>query len=214
MIHRIIHLMFFGDWAFSDLNYRCHETWRKVLPDFDIKVWLPSTVPKEAMPQWVLDALARPGRAAGSNGGAFIKFWLLHKFGGIYFDNDIELLKPVELNHAYWCGWQRDGPEADVNMSACGCIPDHQFNRLIMERILQRRIDDHPLAFGPLLFTELLRDRGLAGNNVEQTVGDIKVYSREKWYPWFCDEQPDPSRITPETFGVHHWEASWKEPAP
>jgi len=210
MIPRIVHQMYFRDEPFSDLNNRCHETWRRLLPGWDIRMWTPHNLPKGIVSPWAKAALACGSRAAGSNFGAYVKYALLHKFGGVYFDNDIELLKPIETNHAYWLGWQRDGKDADINTSACACVPGHEFNLAVMREVQSRPINDHPLAFGPMLFTAILRERGLRGQGEEQMVGNIKVYSKEKWYPYFYDERADRNRVTPETFGIHHWEGTWK----
>jgi hypothetical protein len=51
----------------------------------------------------------------------------------------------------------------------------------------------------------------LHGLNIEQDVGDIRIFSREKFYPWQWNESPKPERITPDTIAIHHWQGSWNK---
>lgn len=213
MIPRLLHSSFFGDWPFNDLNKRCFATWEAKLPGWERMDWRWHNLPEELREHpWVKAAFNCPGRAAGSNAGAFIKFWILNKYGGYYIDNDVEVLKEFPLDHGMVLGWQRDDMcpnDMSVNASVAGCVPGHSFNAEYLKLVEQRPPCDSPLAFGPMLYTSILRGRGLTGLNVEQKVGDIMVYEKSKFYPWKWSEPADYSRVTDATIAAHLWEGSW-----
>jgi len=166
-IPRLLHSSFFGDWKFSDLNKRCFSSWEDKLPGWERMDWRWDNLPDELRNHhWVKAARNCQGRGAGSNAGAYIKFWLMHKYGGYYIDNDVEVLKEFPLDHGMVLAWQRDDMcpnDMSVNASVAGCEPGHWFCQEYLKRVEARPPCDFPLAFGPMLYTKILRERGLTG---------------------------------------------------
>ncbi len=214
-IPKILHSSFFGNWKFSDLNKRCFASWEDKLPGWERMDWRWDNLPEELRNHhWVKAARNCQGRGAGSNAGAYIKFWLMHKYGGYYIDNDVEVLKEFPLDHAMVLAWQRDDMcpnDMSVNASVAGCEPGNWFCQEYLRRVEARPPCDFPLAFGPMLYTKILRERGLTGMNVEQKVDDVMVFEKSAFYPWRWDESPKPENVIESTIAIHHWEGSWKD---
>ena len=91
-----------------------------------------------------------------------------------------------------------------------GAVKGHPFVKRCLDRLDADRGGAGPIWTGPGLVTQELRKAGLRGLNLNQTIGDIRVYGKEAFYPWRWDEEPNYARVVPETFAIHHWGKSWK----
>jgi mannosyltransferase OCH1-like enzyme len=186
------------------MNERCIETWRKVLPDWRIMLWDDKNAPD--IP-FVQKAIRRRPILASN----FVKYWALAEHGGVFLDNDVEILRPFELDHGAFVGFQRDEVEDDcVNSAVIASVKGHGLMNEMVEEIGRQSMDIFPVWCGCTLLTQKLRERGMHGLNVEQKVGDVMVYSKERFYPWRWDEAADSTRITDRTLAVHWWEGSWR----
>lgn len=204
-INKIIHYGLFGGWKFSDLDRKCIESWRSVLPDFELRLWTDTNGPDTP---FFRDAIAKKP----INASNYVKYWALNRFGGIFLDNDVEVLKPFDLSPNCFLGWQRDDIEQDcINTAVIGSIPEHPFIARCLGRMNRDHADAWPVWFGCGMPTEELRASGMKGLNVEQDVGDVRVYDKDRFYPFRWDEEHDPSRATERTIAIHHWSGSWKQ---
>jgi mannosyltransferase OCH1-like enzyme len=88
MIPRTIHYCWFGGAAKSDLNERCVDSWRRVLPGYTLKEWNESNVPLD-----VPYARAVYARGLWSKLSNYVRLRALYEEGGVYFDTDVEVLK-------------------------------------------------------------------------------------------------------------------------
>jgi mannosyltransferase OCH1-like enzyme len=203
-IPKIIHTACMGGWKLTALGERCVASWRRVLPDFEIWIWTDANVPDSA---WCREAIARKP----VNASHWAQWRALHDYGGIFLDNDVEVLRPFDLEQQVFVGFQRaDTTEYCINNAVVGAVPRHPLVAEILAKIETSAPDGWPLCSGPGFLTAALMERGLKGLNVEQTVGDVMVYDRERFYPYFHDEPEIPmDRIGPRTIAVHRWEGSW-----
>jgi mannosyltransferase OCH1-like enzyme len=144
-----------------------------------------------------------------------VRLLLLVKYGGIYLDTDIEVIKPFDdlLEEDMFVGFEDNNY---VNTAVIGSAPAES---MIVEYINRRdRIavilfNMTPGEGGPKMFTELLRDYGLVTSNKTQglRIGDenIKILNSKAFYPYHYTEKYDPKCITPETYTIHKWNKSW-----
>ena len=89
--NKIIHYIWFGGNPISELTKKCIATWKKYLPDFEIKEWNETnfdvtqcTFVKEAFEQkkWAFVA-------------DYTRFKVLEEYGGIYLDTDMEITADI-----------------------------------------------------------------------------------------------------------------------
>ena len=92
MIPKIIHMTWFGDDPFPPVVIRCMESWKKHLPDYKIQIWTKDNYDLN-INQWVREAYAAKKYAFVSD---FARFDVLYKYGGIYLDSDVEIIKTLD----------------------------------------------------------------------------------------------------------------------
>jgi mannosyltransferase OCH1-like enzyme len=199
-----LHWGLFGGWKLSDLNKRCHETWHAIYPNAEFVEWNENNGPKGS--RFFREATeCRPVNASN-----LIRFWALHEQGGIFMDNDVELLKPFDLTPNCFLAFQRDDTEQDcINTAILGSARGHPFIKRCLDRIEQADGSIWPVWPACTVPTEELTKLGMKGLNVDQVVADVRVYPKHVFNPWRHDEKPDRSRITDQTIAVHLLEGSW-----
>ena len=91
-IPKTIHYCWFGGNPLPDEALRCIESWKKYCPDYEIKRWDEKNFNINIC-EYVLSAYREKKWAFVSD---YARFWILYNYGGIYFDVDVELLKPID----------------------------------------------------------------------------------------------------------------------
>ncbi|MBQ2808930.1 MAG: glycosyl transferase [Bacteroidaceae bacterium] len=91
-IPKVIHYCWFGRNPLPQMAVMCIESWKKYLPGYEIKEWNEDNFDIRINP-YVEEAYHMKKYAFVSD---FARFWVLYKYGGIYFDIDVELLKPID----------------------------------------------------------------------------------------------------------------------
>lgn len=89
MIPKIIHLCWFSNDPFPVEIKVCLDTWKRILPDFEVKHWTYQKA-KAIGCQFIDEALEAQKWAFASDA---VRFYALYNDGGIYMDSDIFILK-------------------------------------------------------------------------------------------------------------------------
>ena len=92
MIPKIIHYCWFGGNPLPKDAQECLSSWKKYLPDYEIKVWNESNFDVNCCP-YVKGAYEQRKFAFVSD---YARFWVLYKEGGLYFDTDVEVIRNVD----------------------------------------------------------------------------------------------------------------------
>ena len=92
MIPKVIHYCWFGGNPLPELAQKCIASWRKFFPDYEIKEWNESNFDVNIIP-YTSQAYAAKKYAFVSD---YARFWVLYREGGIYFDTDVEVIKPMD----------------------------------------------------------------------------------------------------------------------
>ena len=103
MIPKKINYVWLSD---SPLNYmarKCITTWKKKLPDYEIKKWTMNDFDFSKMPLFVNQALQLKKWAFVTD---YLRLYILYNYGGIYFDSDVLVLKSFDsfLNSSFFSG--------------------------------------------------------------------------------------------------------------
>lgn len=92
MIPKIIHYCWFGSNPLPESAKKCIASWRKFLPDYEIKEWNESNYDVHKIP-YIHEAYEAKKYAFVSD---YARFDILYHFGGIYFDTDVQVIKPMD----------------------------------------------------------------------------------------------------------------------
>ena len=92
MIPKVIHYCWFGRNPLPESAQKCIASWRKYLHDYEIKEWNEDNFDVNIIP-YTKEAYEAKKYAFVSD---YARFWILYKYGGLYFDTDVEVIKPMD----------------------------------------------------------------------------------------------------------------------
>lgn len=85
MVPKIIHLCWFSDDPYPVEIKVCLESWQRVLPDYEIKIWGMEQARAIGMP-YINEALDAKRWAFASD---VVRFYAVYTYGGVYMDSDV-----------------------------------------------------------------------------------------------------------------------------
>jgi hypothetical protein len=91
---KVIHRLFFGFDGSADPYLGYLETWKKELPEYEIRHWNAENLPME-LNDYVRRLHAAKDHAFLSD---YFRWWLLREHGGIYLDADVEVIDGRKFN--------------------------------------------------------------------------------------------------------------------
>lgn len=176
MIPKIIHVTWFGDDPFPPLVIRCMASWKKYLPDYEILVWTKDNYDL-TVNAWVKEAYSAKKYAFVSD---FARFDLLYRYGGIYLDTDIEILKNLDplLHHKAFAGFMSipNIIEAEV----IGSEKNHPFFKKARDYYSNRHFvldnGEYDTEELPKIFYLLLNAEETIHDNLEQDICGVHLY--------------------------------------
>lgn len=217
-IPKIIHYCWFGGNPLPPMAKKCIESWKKYLPDYEIKQWDESNFDVNSIP-YTQEAYREKKFAFVSD---YARFWILYKYGGIYFDTDVEAIRNLDdiITAGPFMGCQNKYNPNGTALSLAvapglglATYAGHPIYKELLE--LYSKIHfykpDGSLNLKTIVHytTELLILHGLINTPDIQTVEDIKIY------PWdyFCPMSPTlVLEITKNSRTIHLFSASWETP--
>jgi hypothetical protein len=210
MIPKTIHYCWFGGNPLPPLALRCIASWEKHLPGYDIKRWDESNFDVNIIP-YTREAYRMKKYAFVSD---YARFWILYKYGGIYFDTDVEVIKPLDdlLARGGFMGFEEDGREANPGLGFA-CAPGLGFACALLDKYATLSFINKN---GTLNLTtvvtytsDLLKEYGIKNDNTVEYIDGIYIYPRD----YFCpkDRFTGKIRITPNTRTIHHFDGSWAD---
>ena len=257
MISKIIHYCWFGGKPLPELAQRCIASWRKYLPDYEIWEWTeegnsltpnPSPKGEESRNQkgtdndndlfdrrmtFDVNIIPYTAEAYRQKKYAFVsdyaRFWILYQYGGIYFDTDVEVIRPMGdiISSGNFMGFEMDpdGENTPGKYAPRYCFGVNPGVGIGMEKghpFLKRMLDLYStLTFQPVpadiawyktivaYTTEELCSCGLKNEKGIQDVQGIIIYPREYFSP--INVVTGKLRITEHTYSIHRFTSTWSE---
>ena len=204
-MHKIIHYCWFGNNPKSELIEMCISSWQKYASNYEIKEWNESNFDVKICP-YVEEAYKYKKWAFVSD---YARFWILYNHGGIYVDTDVEFIKNIETLPDCFVGFE--------NLTTCnsGLIRAANKGDIICEEMLKSYDKDHFInSDGTLNLqtvcereTKILKKYGLIQNGQRQFVQGTSIFPKEYFCP--MDIYTNKVEITPNTYAIHHYAASW-----
>ena len=216
MIPKIIHYCWFGRNPLPPLAIKCIESWRKYLPDYEIKEWNEDNFDVNIIP-YTAEAYAQKKYAFVSD---YARFWILYKYGGIYFDTDVEVIRPLDdiIARGGFMGFETDYEEGSTPHEistnpglGLGVAPGlglikkmldfYEIQHFKNEQNTRKQITVVYIA------TKILEENGLKQAPGIQEVQGVRIYPSE----YFCPINVTTGKlhITKNTRSIHHYAASW-----
>ena len=135
---------------------------------------------------------------------------MLNKFGGVYLDTDVELIKDIEpLLKDDFTGFENDDSVATGLIMAC-----EKDNELCKAMIDEYEKDVFLLGDGSFNLrtvchrvTDWFVEKGLKLDGTTQQVGGFTVYRKDYFNP--IDMKTGKLEVTDNTYSIHRYAASW-----
>ena len=214
MIPRKIHYCWFGRNPLPESAKKCIASWRKFFPDYEIIEWNEDNFDVNSIP-YTAQAYEAKKYAFVSD---YARFKILYEHGGVYFDTDVEVIRPMDdiIARGPFMGFEID-PCKNIKYGAVnpglGIGAEKQMD--IYESVLEYYSHLHFLeADGTLnqttvvsYTTENLIKYGLQSNAVIQTVAGVTVYPSEYFNP--LDDLTGKLKLTDNTRSIHWFSKTW-----
>lgn len=214
MIPNVIHYCWFGRNPLPKSAQKCKASWRKFLPDYEIKEWNEDNFDVNIIP-YTQQAYEAKKYAFVSD---YARFWILYKYGGVYFDTDVEVIKPMDdiIDNGPFMGFEIDGTNKNERMAVA---PGLGIAAAAGMSLYKQFIDGYegvsflldngkinPFGMIPMI-TKLLSEKGLVPNGQIQTIEDITIYPQEFFNPF--DDATGKLNITDNTCSIHWFDKTW-----
>jgi len=218
VIPKIIHYCWFGRGELPEIANKCIVSWKKYLPDYEIKRWDENNFNVNIIP-YTAEAYKAGKYAFVSD---YARFWILYKYGGLYFDTDVELIKPIDdiIAQGSFMGCELSPKDGQLYPSIApglglGAPPGHSLYRTVLENYGRMHLYSKYGIIGETvvqIITSLFR---ASCPNIDltnkTTVLGVNCYT----WDYFCPltASTGEMRITDNTRSIHHYTATWAKDA-
>jgi CDP-glycerol glycerophosphotransferase len=206
-IPKIIHYCWFGGNPLPPKAIECIDSWKKYLPDYEIKEWNETNFDIHCC-KYVEESYNAKKWAFVVD---YVRYFVVYHEGGVYFDTDTEVIKPFDtlLNDDAFFGFGAKG----LTIPTFGAIKGHTALRRLINDYNNRSFIMKDGSFDTLTVNKtterILCDYyGLVMNGQEQLLIDnIRVYPKE--YFFSTDWQTGIITRNPNLFVIHYADGSW-----
>lgn len=207
MIPKLIHYCWFGGNPLPELAQKCIASWKKYLPEYEIKEWNENNF-DISQNLYVKEAYEARKYAFVTD---YVRLYALYHEGGIYMDTDVEVLKSLDrfLIHSAFSGFE------DEHNIPTGIMGSERNGRWARENLQYYDNKHFVNPDGGLdtttnveIITNYMMKYGLMQNNSYQDFpGVFTVYPKD----YFCPKDHGTGCIylTENTYCIHHFMMSW-----
>lgn len=209
MIPKIIHYCWFGHNKKSLLIENCLRSWKKYCPDYHIIEWNEENFDVNCN-EYVSQAYNDKKWAFVSD---YCRMSVLYKYGGIYLDTDVELLKSIdELLENGIASFENNRKGFVINPGVIfACEPKDIICKEILDTFIANKyIMENGTRNNTTICeraTSVFLNHGLKLNNTNQIVEKYVVFNTEYFNPY--DMEMDQVNKTENTISIHWFNASW-----
>lgn len=237
MIPKVIHYCWLSNDPYPEKIRNCMETWRRVLPDYEIKLWNTQNFDIDKAPAYVQQAYRQHKWAFAAD---YIRMYALYTEGGIYLDSDVKVLKPFDefLNYNFFTSLEyhpsqiemtgaRDMIDAEgrrikegfvsgiqIQAAVMGAEPGCPFVKDVLDDYQHRQFEmpEGNKGMGvisPFVYARVMEKYGFRYIDRDQLLQDNIMVFRSEIFAGNKHE------ATPASYAIHYcahsWKPTWKE---
>ncbi|MDE6234859.1 MAG: glycosyl transferase [Muribaculaceae bacterium] len=214
MIPKKIHYCWFGRNPLPESALKCIASWRKYLPDYEIIEWNEDNF-DVFQTQYTAQAYQAGKYAFVSD---YARFKILYEHGGLYFDTDVEVIRPMDdiIANGAFMGFEinpcKSHTYGEVNpgVGIGSQIDNPILGELIKKyEFLQFQNNDGSFNLTTIVkyTTDVLKGEGLSNVEGIQYLKDITIYPADYFNPY--DDLTGRLKKTPNTVSIHWYSKSW-----
>ena len=218
MIPKVIHYCWFGRNPLPESAQKCIASWKKFLPGYEIKEWNEDNFDVNIIP-YTKEAYEAKKYAFVSD---YARFWILYKYGGLYFDTDVEVIKPLDdiVERGAFMGIEMPSVKASLPLVNPGLGIGATSQMFFYKTVLDAYAGFHFLNADASLnhktvvsyTTDLLESNGMKSLNDIQEVANIWIYPVEYFNPF--NDLTGKLDITANTRSIHWYSKTWNSQNP
>ncbi len=201
MIPKKIHYCWFGQKKQPKLVKRCIESWKSVLSDYEIVCWNEDNLPLNN--KFISTAMEKKQYAFVSD---VIRLYVVHKYGGIYLDTDVHVIKSFDnlLNYDFFTGEENSN---SINFATFGAIENHKLLNFFLNYYESKEFDEFNLPVITSVLSKLYYKSG------DQILGsNDRIFPKDYFYPLPYESKYEDYKpyVKKQTYSVHLWNHSWR----
>jgi mannosyltransferase OCH1-like enzyme len=200
MIPKKIHYCWFGQSEKPKLVKLCIKSWKKNLPEYEIKEWNENNIPQDSV--ILKNFLKRKKWAFASD---YMRLAAIYREGGIYLDTDFEVIKDITnlLNVSAFLGYEEENRPTN---GICGGEKGHIFFKDAINIIESRFHKKMPYLIAPELCIYALSRKSY----------NLKIYPQDYFYPYNPYSKKEDKKYPLYSrmklaYACHHWQKSWNK---
>lgn len=208
MIPKIIHLCWFSDDSFPVEIKICLESWKRVLPDYKIRLWNYADALAIGC-KYIEEALAAKKWAFAADA---VRFYAIYKEGGVYMDSDILVERRFDSfipEHGFASFHERIGTAVQLQAAFLIGEKGNRYCKEVFDYYNQRPFllpdGSFDMKISPVIMVEIAQKKGYRTEDVEQHLEDGIII-----YPG-CYVSPCKKLKYPEAFAHHQVYGSWRK---
>lgn len=215
MIPKVIHYCWFGRNSLPVSVKNCIDSWRKFLPDYEIKEWNEDNFDVNIIP-YTKQAYEAKKYAFVSD---YARFWILYHYGGLYFDTDVEVIKSFDniVKRGAFMGIEKgaflDGKPMVNPGLGIGSETGHSFYEKMLHVYAHLEYLKADGTFDETTIvtytTRELYNHGMIASDELQEVDGIWIYPADFFCP--MDSTTGITTLTDRSVSIHHYDCSWMD---
>lgn len=209
MIPKIIHFCWLSDDPYPQEIQRCLDSWKEILPDYEIWKWDRKRFDINAIP-WTKEAFEAKKYAFAAD---YIRLYAVYHYGGIYLDSDVIMYKSFNplLRLPYFVGQDHEGGfEPAIFGAEKGCpwiksILSHYDNRHFILPDGEFDINPLPRIFYSILVPRYSMIRTIGKNAYDDVNNNFYIFPKD----YFNSRDSMEVSLTHNSFCAHNYAGSW-----
>lgn len=212
-IPKTIHYIWLGTRKLDKLSEKCINTWKKILPDYEIVRW----DDEKCLELINQNEYARQAYEAKKYAfvSDYLRLYVLYNYGGVYMDTDVQVIKSIDsflTENAFTCFENK----SHIPTALLASEKNNIWIGMLLKDYDNRKFIDSSgnmdLTTNVDRITKLSFDWGFVPNGEEQILkSGVHIYTKD----YFCPLDTLASKndvITDNTYAIHLYNGSWRSP--